>query len=137
MAIFTRAAVCVAVATVLGAGGCAKSNSAPSGSGGGSGGGGTPDPATTITIGTNGVSPRTLTVPRGTQVTFVNGDSRSHVMASDPHPSHTNCPELNAVGFLAAGASRQTSNLNTAMTCGYHDHDLPQNSSLQGSITVQ
>ena len=137
MATVARATAWIAIAALIGAGGCSKSDSAPSGSGNGPGSGGTPDPATTITIGANGVSPRTITVPRGTQVTFVNGDSRSHVMASDPHPSHTNCPELNAVGFLSAGATRQTSNLNTAMTCGYHDHDLPQNSSLQGSITVQ
>lgn len=137
MAIFTRAAACIAVVAVLATGSCSRSDSAPSESGTNSGGGGAPNPATTITVGASGVSPRTLTVPRGTQVTFVNADGQSHVMASDPHPTHTDCPELNAVGFLAAGTSRQTSNLNTAMTCGYHDHDRPQNTSLQGSITIQ
>jgi plastocyanin len=89
-----------------------------------------------ITITSSGVSPRSLTVSVGTQVTFVNNDSQSHNMASDPHPEHTDCTELNQVGFLAAGQSRQTGNLNTAKTCGYHDHDNAFNSAFRGTITI-
>ena len=107
------------------------SDSAPSSGGGG----GTTGP--TITITSSGVSPKTLTVSPGTQVTFLNSDSRSHDMASDPHPTHENCPPINQVGILAAGQSRQTGNLNTVRSCGYHDHNLPENTSLQGTITVQ
>ena len=73
----------------------------------------TPGGGTTITVTSSGASPRTLTVPAGSRVTFVNNDSRAHEMNSDPHPSHTDCPELNQVGFLSAGQSRQTGNLNT------------------------
>jgi plastocyanin len=107
---------------------------APSG-----GGGGTPPTATsTIAITSTGVSPKNITVPRGTQVTFVNNDSRSHEMASDPHPSHGSCPEIeNGVGFIQAGQTKQTGNLNTARTCGYHDHNRDQDTSLQGTITIQ
>ena len=36
---------------------------------------------------------------------FVNNDSRSHEMFSDPHPEHTDCPEINQVGFLSPGQS--------------------------------
>jgi hypothetical protein len=70
-------------------------------------------------------------------VTFVNNDSRAHTMNSNPHPEHTDCPPINDVGFLGAGQQRTTGNLNTARTCGYHDHALPENTSLQGTITIQ
>ena len=63
-------------------------------------------------------------------------DIHSH-MASNPHPEHTDCTEINSVGFLNPGQSRQTGNLNTARTCGFHDHSNPDNTNLQGSIVVQ
>ena len=53
---------------------------------------------------------------------------RSHEMFSDPHPEHTDCPEINQVGFLSPGQSRQTGNLNTVRTCGFHDHATPRES---------
>ena len=92
---------------------------------------------TTITIANNAVSPKDIVVVRGSQVTFVNNDSRTHEMYSDPHPEHTDCPEINNVGFLDPGQSRQTGNLNTVRTCGYHDHNQPTVTSLQGTITIQ
>lgn len=95
------------------------------------------EPAAIITITASGASPKTVTVPRGSQVQFVNNDSRSHQMNSNPHPEHTDCPELNSVGFLSPGQKRQTGNLNTARTCGFHDHDAPDNTGLQGSIIIQ
>ena len=97
----------------------------------------TPAPALTITITSNGASPRTLVVAAGSQVTFVNNDSIDHQMYSDPHPEHTDCPELDSVGYLAPGQSRQTENLNIVRTCGFHDHIHFENNSLKGSITIQ
>ena len=92
----------------------------------------------TITIANNAVSPKNIVVARGSQVTFVNNDNRSHNMFSDPHPDHTDCPEINQVGFLSAGQMRQTGNMITNRTvCGFHDHDLPNVAGLQGSITIQ
>jgi plastocyanin len=97
-----------------------------------------PNPSTTITITSAGVSPKTLTVARGTQVSFVNNDSRAHEMASDPHPTHGSCPEIETgVGFIQAGQTKQTGNLNTVRTCGYHDHNRDTDTSLQGTITIQ
>jgi plastocyanin len=93
--------------------------------------------STTITISNNSVCPQNITVPRGTQVTFVNSDTRRHEMTSDPHPEHTDCPELNQVGNLEVGQSRQSGNLNTARRCGFHDHLQDQVQALRGSITVQ
>ena len=98
----------------------------------------TPTPGeTTITINTTGVSPATLTVSRGTQVTFVNNDVQSHDMQSDPHPEHTDCPELAQVGFIVPGQRKQTGNLNIARSCGYHDHNLFTQPRWQGRIIVQ
>jgi hypothetical protein len=58
-------------------------------------------------------------------------------MQSDPHPEHTDCPELAQVGFLTPGQSRTSGNLNTVRTCGYHDHDDFANTRFQGSIVIQ
>jgi len=79
----------------------------------------------TITITANGVSPTSLTIAPGTRVLFVNNDTRSHNMTSDPHPEHDQCPEINVVGLLSPGRSRETGNMNTVRTCGFHDHDDP------------
>jgi len=98
----------------------------------------TPTPGgTTFTITSTGVSPRTLTVPAGTRVTFVNNDTRVHDMASNPHPEHTNCPPLNQVGFLQPGQTGTSGNLTTVRTCGFHDHNRDTDTSLQGTIVIQ
>jgi plastocyanin len=98
-----------------------------------------PTAPNTITITSNGVSPKAITVSAGAQVTFVNSDPTHdhHNMFSDPHPDHTDCPPINSVGFIVNGQSRQTSNLVTVRVCGYHDHDDAQNTKWQGTITIQ
>ena len=122
-----RAAVIVASALGLSCGG----SSAPS----------TPSPVPgnpyTFTVTAAGVTPKEYTVPPGTRVLFVNNDSRSHAMSSDPHPDHTDCPAINAVGTLGSGQRRETGNLNDVRTCGFHDHDNPDNANLRGRIIVR
>ena len=98
----------------------------------------TPTPsAATITITSAGASPRSVTIPAGGRVTFVNNDSRPHDMSSNPHPEHTDCPAINQVGFLTTGQTKTTGNLTTARTCGFHDHNEPSTVSLQGTIVIQ
>jgi hypothetical protein len=58
-------------------------------------------------------------------------------MFSDPHPEHSDCPEINSVGFLSPGQTKQTGNLNTVRNCGFHDHERPLNTSLQGTILIR
>ena len=96
-----------------------------------------PPTANTIVISNNAVSPQNITVARGSQVSITNNDSRPHDMDSDPHPEHTDCPELNQIGFLNPGQSRQSGNLNTARKCGIHDHAAPGTASLKAIITIQ
>lgn len=92
---------------------------------------------TTITITSAGASPKNIQIAIGARVLFINNDTRSHNMTSDPHPEHDICPDINQVGFLLPGQSRETGNLVVVRTCGFHDHDDPDTKSLQGSITIK
>lgn len=112
---------------------CGGGSSPSSPSTGGGGGGNT----LVFTVTSSGVSPRTMTVPNGSRVVFVNNDSRPHDMTSNPHPTHEDCPELNQVGFLNPGQQRESGNLVQRGTCGFHDHDNPGTLTLQGSVTIQ
>jgi hypothetical protein len=96
-----------------------------------------PVATTTITITSTGVNPQRITVPLGSRVTFINNDSRQHEMNSDPHPTHGDCPAIDDVGFLAPGQTKLTGNLTVTRTCGFHDHNQPTVTSLQGQIIVQ
>jgi plastocyanin len=123
-------------AALAAAGGCSKSASAPSSSLTCS----TLPNATTILILNNAVCPQTMTVAKGTRVTFINNDTRAHEMNSDPHPEHTDCTELNQVGRLEPGQQRDTGNLNgnatTTKRCGFHDHINDTNAAMRGTITI-
>jgi len=91
----------------------------------------------TLVVMNNAVCPSAITVARGGQLTIINQDSTSHDMTSDPHPEHTDCPELNAIGFLNPGQTRSSNNLNTARRCGMHDHINPNSTALRATITIQ
>jgi plastocyanin len=93
-----------------------------------------PSNPNTFTITSTGVSPKEMTVAPGTRLLFVNSDSRRHDMTSDPHPDHQDCPEINVVGVLQPGQSRETGNLVLTRTCGFHDHDNPPPTTQAGNI---
>src|SRR5262249_17780020 len=97
-----------------------------------------PNPSTaTVTISGSGVSPKSVQIAVGGHVTFTNNDARSHPIASNPHPVHTDCPEINQVGVLQPGQSRDTGNFSAARSCGYHDHANPSDTTVQGTIVIQ
>ena len=110
-------------------------------------GGGTTEPAPpitsdnpfTFTITTSGITPAEFTVPAGTRLLFVNNDSRPRNMTSDPHPEHNEpgCEGINNVGALARGQRRETGNMVVVKTCGFHDHDDPDNTRVRGRIVVR
>jgi plastocyanin len=88
----------------------------------------------TVTIRAGGVmSPSPITIAVGQRVTFVNANSTGHQISSDPHPSHTDCPELQLT-FLSPGQSGSSAVFTRAVTCGYHDHLNP---SLVGRVIVR
>ena len=90
-----------------------------------------------ITITTGGANPKELVVPPGSRVLFINNDNRRRNMTSDPHPEHDECPEINNVGLLNTGQSKETGNLNTVRTCGFHDHDDPDSNNVKGRIVIR
>jgi plastocyanin len=97
-----------------------------------------PDNPNRITISAAGVaSPAQLIVAPGARVLFINEHARPHQMSSDPHPEHTDCPEINQVGVLTQGQRRETGNLVAVRTCGFHDHDDPDNAALSGRIVIR
>jgi plastocyanin len=92
----------------------------------------------TVTITSAGLSASTVTVAAGQGVTFVNNDSRSHEMASDPHPTHGSCPSIEAgLGTIGAGQTKVTHAFANAGTCHYHDHLDDSNGAFKGTIIVQ
>jgi plastocyanin len=90
-----------------------------------------------ITITTAGVSPSTVTITPGSRVRFVNNDVLAHEMTSDPHPGHTQCPEINQVGMLLPGQSRESAAFASIKTCGFHDHIDSDEPKWTGTIQVR
>jgi hypothetical protein len=104
----------------------------------GPGGGGAPGPSgATITIANGRVTPSEVTVSVGQSVTFVNNDGQTRNVTSDPHPVHTDCPQINVVGNLSNNQTRLTNAFTAARSCGFHNHDLPDNTNYQGRIIIQ
>jgi len=91
----------------------------------------------TVTITASGVSPKAVTINAGEVVMFVNSDTRNHQMDSTRTPITRDCPGINPVDVLAAGQSRNTADLTTSRTCGYHDHGDSSNANLMGTITIR
>jgi plastocyanin len=111
----------VTIALVVGASGAC-------GSGSGSSMGANPSPLAspsgppTVRITPGGVNPVEITVRVGDRVTFINEDVQPHDVAGGPDIAHPDCREIDAVGFLVTGQSRQTAPLPDARICDYHDH---------------
>jgi plastocyanin len=84
----------------------------------------TPSPSEppTVRISSAGLNPPEITVKVGDRVTFINNDVQAHDVAGGPDIAHPDCREIDAVGFLVTGQSRQTAPLPDARVCDYHDH---------------
>lgn len=95
-----------------------------------------PTVAATVTITSSGASPQQVRIQAGEVVRFVNNDTIAHVPTSNPHPTHTDCPPINSVGTLQPGASGTTTAMNTTRSCGFHDHNNPDDARFAGQILV-
>ena len=80
-----------------------------------------------------GFSPNSLKVKQGDVVIFSDKSSKAFRPASDPHPSHTLYPELDAKTPVASGGSFQFK-FTKLGSWGYHDH---LNSAATGTIIVE
>ena len=107
-------------------------------SGPGNPGSGNPGPiGATITFENGRINPASVTIAVGQSVNFLNNDGVVRNVSSDPHPVHTDCPGINAVGNLSNGQSRPTNALTTARVCGFHNHNDPENAAFKGTIDVR
>jgi plastocyanin len=73
-----------------------------------------------ITYVTSGFQTSTLTIKAGQSVEIVNQSSQALYFASDPHPAHTQNPELN-IGTINPGETKQFMP-SAKGTWGYHNH---------------
>ena len=76
--------------------------------------------STMITYTDSGFSPSKITVKSGVQIVIKNNSSQVIQFNSNPHPAHTDNPELN-VGEVGAGKSA-TFTVTTKGNWGYHNH---------------
>jgi plastocyanin len=136
--VFERSLILVAIAMVAACGSSsspAASPAAPTPSG--------PAPAapaaepSTITIASTGFSPLEVTVPVGARVTFVNGDRVAYDISSGLDHASRECPEIDVVGFLLPGQSRETSAFDQPKTCRFHEHGHLGIAAYQGRIVVR
>ena len=95
---------------------------------------GAPAGPPTITITSDGVSPKEVTIASGGRVVFVNNDRIPHDIAGGPDLTSHECPEIDEVGFLTPGRSGQTAPL--TRTCDFHDHSF-HSPSYVGKIHVR
>jgi plastocyanin len=77
-------------------------------------------------------SPAEITIKSGDTVKWTNQDEAPHLVASDPHPTHTDLPGLESKS-LAKGDSYEFTFEKTG-TYGYHCHLHP---SMKGKIVVE
>ncbi|SRR6266540_1873324 len=88
--------------------------------------------AVTITYNGSGFSLSASTITSGQSIKVVNSSNDDLNFDSDPHPVHTDNPELN-LGSISPGQSK-TAKLTTKGHWGFHNH---LDSSQHGNITVQ
>lgn len=100
------------------------------------------DEATTLaTVRYDGTTftPRTLRVPAGTRVTFMNASplERPLYVASNPHPTHGDYPGLDARaingGAFPEPGTHQSFTFDRRGVWGYHDHNFPE---ARGTVEV-
>jgi hypothetical protein len=90
----------------------------------------------TIEIRSTGLDNHYLLIAPSGRVTFRNRDAVPHQIASDTHPDHQQCPQLNGP-LLAAGESfSATMPQENRTSCGYHDEQRPNDPSFRGTIDV-
>ena len=78
-------------------------------------------------------SPKTLTIPVGKAVLFINQSSKSMWVASNPHPTHSDYPSFDEGKTVKTGGTYHFTFLNAGVW-GFHNHDNPK---ATGTITVK
>ena len=87
----------------------------------------------TIAMTAAGFEPAAVTVNKGDTVKFVNSDTKLHLSASAPHPTHTDYPAFDPKTGIAVGSSWSFT-FDQAGAWKFHDHLAP---GFFGSVTVR
>jgi plastocyanin len=85
-----------------------------------------------INIGPGSFSPSAITIKKGSSVIWSNTDNVPHRIASNPHPGHSDLPDLYSDSINSSDKYRFT--FNTPGTFGYHDEVDP---AINGTIIVE
>lgn len=85
-----------------------------------------------IVITADGFVPPAITMKVGQKLMIQNMDTADHQPSSDPHPEHSDCPELNAGKVLKENEFYEVT-VGEPKTCGIHDHLNPE---LKATITI-
>lgn len=86
-----------------------------------------------VQITKDGFVPSTVSIAKGTKVTWTNVDDNPHRIASNPYPDHTELPSLDSKEALGPDTT-YTYTFEEAGTFGYHDHYRP---TMNGTIVVE
>lgn len=87
-----------------------------------------------IEITKDGFVPATLTVPKGTKVTWVNKDNKPHRVASNPHPEHTGLNGLDSKEVIGINDGTYSFSFDKPGEYNYHDHLNPTSN---GTVVVK
>jgi plastocyanin len=91
---------------------------------------------TTVKLTSTGLSPAILSIRVGDTVTLRNDSASVFWPASNPHPTHSDCPGFDALRGLNKGES-YTLTFTKVQVCGYHNHLDPTNTTMRGTITIR
>ena len=80
--------------------------------------------------------PDELTIAVGERVTFMNHDRTTYSIAAGREPSRGDCREIDVVGVLSSGETRDTEPFTTAKTCEFHVSQ-DQSALLTGRIIIR
>ena len=87
-----------------------------------------------ITVTNDGFDPATITIAKGTQITWTNGATEPHQVAADPYPKNDSIPGFDSTIILQQDESYSFTFEQTG-TFTYHDELNPMN--IKGSIVVE
>lgn len=98
-----------------------------------------------VTYDSSGFKPQTITINKGTTVTFINKSEMPLYVASNPHPQHTDYPEFEAVRANNGRMPRMTDTFSFKFektgTWGYHNHTASSDTGTEavhpGTVTVK
>lgn len=91
---------------------------------------------TIITFSDTGITPAQVTVKSGSLLTFQNNSTKKVSVGSDPHPTHTQNPEITGGEFILDLEPGATSSVTMTKvgSWGFHDHLNP---AVRGKVVVE